>query len=41
MYGKGGRWGGFTNSPAEDSKDEVEHEEGSDDNERNKIYPIK
>ena len=39
MYGNGGD--GVANSPAEDPKDEVEHEEGSDDNERNKIYPIK
>ena len=29
------------NSPTEDTQDEVQHEEGSDDNERNKVDPIK
>ena len=36
-------WGdyGLVNLPTENPQDEVEHEEGSDDNERNKIDPIK
>ena len=44
--GGGGGGGGMErvshkNLPTEDPQDEVQHEEGSDDNERNKVDPIK
>ena len=39
MYDRRGRE--EVNLPTEDTKDKVEHEEWSDDNERNKVDPIK